>query len=129
MSFTPVMQTTFNDEGNCLSACIASLYDVPIDDIPMFADNESQWVFAMSDWFKKRFGKYVTIIRLDDIRSRNLFQNSYMIACIDTINPKAKRHAVIVKGDHIIFDPMHGEILEEITSDMMIEYIIIGSIV
>ena len=32
----PVMQTQFNLQGNCLSACIASLLELTIEEVPNF---------------------------------------------------------------------------------------------
>lgn len=45
----PVTQTLFGDgedgsrPGNCLQACIASIFELPLDDVPHFVEFKSQW--------------------------------------------------------------------------------------
>ncbi len=46
----PVMQTTLGeDKGNCMSACIASMLEMPIREVPTFLDKET-WVRDLNDW-------------------------------------------------------------------------------
>lgn len=53
----PVNQTIFKDEqgrGNCLQACIASLLELPLEDVPHFTAMGEEWWFNMRDWFAER---------------------------------------------------------------------------
>lgn len=54
----PVDQTTFGAPGgNCLSACIASLLHLPIEEVPYFMSNDingTAWVQKLSEWLKLR---------------------------------------------------------------------------
>ena len=54
----PVMQTVFGyPHGNCMAACVASLLELPIEDIPVIAAVETfndQW----DEWLRERgFGR------------------------------------------------------------------------
>lgn len=47
--YKPTMQTKFGYEGNCLSAVIATLFDVDLKDIPNFAnDGDEEWLHSLS---------------------------------------------------------------------------------
>ena len=60
MNLRPVDQTTFGwwrppyQPGNCLSACLATILDLSIDDVPNFIDlsdtNDSQWRDRLNAW-------------------------------------------------------------------------------
>ncbi len=51
---TPVDQTTFGHPGgNCFSACIASVLELELDDVPYFMDVED-WFDKFTKWLKPR---------------------------------------------------------------------------
>lgn len=56
---TPVDQTTFGDgrngtePGDCFRACVASVLDVPIGEVPNFVA-EAAWFRALLDWLAPR---------------------------------------------------------------------------
>jgi hypothetical protein len=50
---TPVFQTLFGgDEGNCLPACVASILELGIGDVPNFCagQDDGSWFDRLSDW-------------------------------------------------------------------------------
>ena len=50
---TPVDQTTFAAEGNCFSACVASILDLPIERVPWFmgpVENGKGWWDRFCAW-------------------------------------------------------------------------------
>jgi hypothetical protein len=54
---TPQKQTIFTDEknginGNCFTACIASLFDLPIDQVPHFSSHGENWFKVFYDFLK-----------------------------------------------------------------------------
>lgn len=53
---TPVKQTIFgNLKGNCFPACIASILDLPLPDVPHFCDNNNQnWYVDTAAWSDSR---------------------------------------------------------------------------
>lgn len=52
----PVMQTLFGKgKGNCYAACIASILEIPIEDVPNFcAQSQYNWHKAVADWMSVR---------------------------------------------------------------------------
>jgi hypothetical protein len=72
----PVMQTIVaRNQGNCWSACIASLLELPIEEVPPFVkDGGENFLQLAQDWLGKR-GLFILRIRMpkeiltgDDIR-------------------------------------------------------------
>lgn len=48
------MQTTFGEEeGNCMSACVASLLELPIEEVPSFLSKE-RWELDLNIWLAPR---------------------------------------------------------------------------
>lgn len=45
---TPVTQDKFGLEGNCMAACIASIFDLPLSEVPNFAEGNGN-----GQWFAK----------------------------------------------------------------------------
>jgi hypothetical protein len=58
----PVDQTTFGDgsdggseRGNCLAACVASLLEIPLEDVPNFCalgSGDGRWFKNLNDWLR-----------------------------------------------------------------------------
>ena len=126
--YNPTKQTKFGKNGNCLSAVIATLFDVEIGDIPLFADDEEYWVFELSKWFSKKFGKFVCPVKLASQEDLFVFCESLIITCINSPNPDVERHAVITKGNNVVFDPMVGECCYQLTEGMDATFIVIGDL-
>src|SRR5690348_7121769 len=60
----PVTQTITGEQGNCFTACLASILELPIRAVPNFAKltNSDEEFFAMVDeWLATRGLKYSTI--------------------------------------------------------------------
>jgi hypothetical protein len=51
----PVPQTVFGwPGGNCFSACVASVLELPIDDVPNFMLSRDSWFEAACQWLNAR---------------------------------------------------------------------------
>lgn len=107
--YKPTLQTTYGEEGNCLAACIATLYPVSIDEVPFYLDVDEKWVFNLSEWFGIKLNKFLITVRLQEKQHLDLFNGSLIIASIRSPNPVVERHAVITCRDKVVFDPMLGE--------------------
>lgn len=56
---TPVHQTSFYPQGNCYAACVASILDLPLSDVPDFVHDESggvreRWEEFTATWMAER---------------------------------------------------------------------------
>lgn len=126
MRFT--LQTKFGQNGNCVQACVATLFGLEISDIPEFEQDDNEWCFKFSDWLRDRLGKFLMTVELNDESHIKLLSDSYCLSSINSPHPLVDRHAVITKGDRIIFDPMEGEVDKPVEWDENPVFYIIGDI-
>lgn len=96
----PVDQTV-NDgiAGNCLSACVASILELSIEDVPSFHDLD--WRERWAAWADERG---VTIRCLGTTSDRAL-SVGYWIGFVASPNWPGKRHAVVMRGLELAHDP------------------------
>lgn len=104
---TPVDQTEFGPfRGNCLSACVASLLDLPISEVPTFTDRHAEggvdWVNGLATWLDAR-GWGLVIVPW--AKQHFLIRSGYVIACGQPRSPcdpdengNPTMHAVIAKA-------------------------------
>ncbi len=110
---TPQKQTKIDDLddkgrhiGNCLSACVASLYDMPLDEVPWFITYKKK-AYDILHRFSKENGYmfYGTI----DNPTKGQLQNHKGIDGYSIVGGKSPRgnwrHAVIYKNGEPFFDP------------------------
>lgn len=91
----PVDQTTFGmPGGNCWSACVASLLELPIEDVPYFLDD---WPEKFNRWIEARGFYAVTIA------DERFVPGGYCI--IGGHSPRGIPHAVVGCRDRIVHDP------------------------
>ena len=105
----PVDQTTFGfPGGNCFSACVASLLELPIDEVPYFMgdsleDDGGAWFERFLAWLKPR-NLYAVCFKLGD---------SWRPAGLHILSGKSPRelantralHSVVALGDEVLPDP------------------------
>lgn len=104
-----VDQTVFGfPGGNCFSACVASLLEIPLDEVPYFMGESlgldgGAWWERFGEWLKPR-GFYAMCFELkNEWRPQGL--------CIlsgksprELANPHAL-HSVVADGDRVVHDP------------------------
>jgi hypothetical protein len=122
----PILQNKFGDEGNCLAACISSLFGCPIGEVPFYENDDSEWQIKLSKWFSKQFNKFIILARFDDNGVFDMVCDSLLITLIDSPNPNVERHAVITQNSRIIFDPMIGFVDEPLKKSQNPSFMIIG---
>jgi hypothetical protein len=103
---TPVDQTTFGHPGgNCFSACVASLLDLSISDVPYFMgsddDPKGAWAERLDNWLRPR-GLYALHFEGDPTIEDYPTMPGYYI-----LNVKSPRgdHAVVARGKQMVHDP------------------------
>lgn len=93
----PVDQTTYGShDGNCLSACLASILEVPIDDVPLFLG--AYWDDFLP-WLKDR-GLWVSLYKAEDY-----VPPGYSIAAGPSKRFAGKLHACVAFNGMIVHDP------------------------
>lgn len=100
----PVDQTTFGHPGgNCFSACIASLLELPIEEVPYFmdeSDGRAPWDEQLDAWLETR-GFYALHFNIQD-PARMLWPKGYYIQVGKS--PRGD-HAVVARRSDMVHDP------------------------
>lgn len=99
----PVDQTTFGAPGgNCLSACVASILDLPIEEVPYFMSDRFNpqgvdWVRKLNSWLRPRGYRCHVFVR-------DIMIPEYHIA--HGVSPRGVgTHAVVARGNRMVHDP------------------------
>jgi hypothetical protein len=115
----PQDQTTFGDIGNCMSACIASILEIPVSDVPNFCCVKEHPEFD-PNWFCN-MGNNFLMPRGYKPRFRKCPQG-YSVAM--GMGPRGHRHSCVALNGEIVFDPHPDRLgLETITEYMILEKI------
>lgn len=100
-----VHQTEFGSNGNCMSACFASLLKLPIEAVPNFFtiaghDNEKWWA-AIRQWLKK-FGLGIMTLQINDERWLEQQDGIFIVSGQST---RGLFHATLWQNGKMIHDP------------------------
>lgn len=89
--------------GNCFRACIASLLEIPIDEVPNFnAEPVKDWHMRYAAWLNKR-GLGVCHLGTPAFLTVAGVKDAYFI--VSGKSPRGIDHAVIYKGPKMVHDP------------------------
>ena len=96
-----VFQTKFGKpDGNCFAACLASILELPIEEIPDYKQPEGRWFRNYRKWIKQ-YGLDLLII--EDISHEDFIPD---VCCIVSgTSPRGLMHAVVYQGTEMIHDP------------------------
>lgn len=97
-------QTTFGmPGGNCFSACLASLLDISIEDVPYFNDPPAhRWFLRAQAWLRPQ-GLYIVTYSFGHGFAPD---GLHILGGHSPRDPEhAWLHAVIAEGDRIVHDP------------------------
>lgn len=106
----PVYQTQFggseapaSEQGNCLAACLASIFEYSLTDVPDFGLylNDGTWYKVLQDWLRPRNLELIVITATGDHPT-----GIHILAVKSTTlkNPD-DGHVVVVHGNTVIHDP------------------------
>ena len=100
-------QTIFDvGKGNCFAACIASILEIPINDVIHFPNGDcSNWREIINDWLKEKDMFFIDLILPGDMRDEQIKYWGYHIIMGDSPRCGDIRHAVVGYKGEIIFDP------------------------
>ena len=102
----PIDQTITGSRGNCFSACLASLLEIPIESVPLFLSEigdrtRFDWANRLDQWLAN-FGLYALHFASTS-GAPNVMPASLHI--MTGISPRGRPHAVIGKAGRIVHDP------------------------
>ena len=97
-----VLQPT---QDSCTAACIASIFEIPIKDVPILPDDDT-WIDALNVWLDQ-FGLYSFAITFAIKEHRDVLRG-YSLGGIKSKNSAGKNHCVVCHNGKIVWDPLHG---------------------
>lgn len=110
----PVTQTIFNaTRGNCFAACLASLLEVNIEEVPNIHDmGEEDWFYPLNAWLQQSHGMVLLMLQADAYASKVWFPDGIpFIASCET--QFGWRHAVVMAYEGMktktLHDPFPGK--------------------
>lgn len=102
----PVFQSTFGfPKGDCFSAVLASILEVPLEIVPRFCDHpDEDWTPLINDWLRPR-GLYYVVFQWNDYLNEIIVGNGGIYE-LSGRSPRGDHyHAVVGLGGLIIHDP------------------------
>lgn len=106
-----VYQTKFGTDknepeklGDCLLACIASILEIDIKEVPNFSNNEF-WMLKYNQWLKKKYDLYIVWMSFENIHDCTKYIHGYHIITGKSRNYPKVRHAIVGKNGDPWFDP------------------------
>lgn len=110
----PVVQSIVGDGkdgrpyGDCIRACVASIFELPIEQVPHFAAAEGNaWPRALARWLKP----FHLAADRDDYREQpsrdwpRRMYDGWWIASVVSENIEGATHAVVMHEDKVVHDP------------------------
>lgn len=100
----PVEQTILTPpDGNCMAACIASILELPLDEVPNYYGDG--WYERFQDWFHER-GYCLISWDHSDSEGHATAVKRIGYAILNAQSPRGKYgHAVVTYGGTIVWDP------------------------
>lgn len=104
---TPVKQTIEGENGNCFTACVASLFDKPLSDVPNFIEFGVNWWGEFTRFVLDQGGEVEGLIKPRNYPSDELWNefDGYMIVGGGSPRGISNGHAVIYRYGEPFFDP------------------------
>jgi len=92
----PVMQTRTGKQGNCFSACMASILELGIHEVPRALAGPDQYQAAKD--FLRPLGYTYERVPITDVKPVGLH-------LIEGVSPRGGMHAVVGRDGRMIHDP------------------------
>lgn len=109
----PTKQTVLHDpanglHGNCLSAVLASLLHLPIDEVPLFVTPDT-WVKDLNAWLRPFGLAYCMVEYFECHIDAYGIEGMWHEVSGNTIRSKDVMHACVAKDGEFVFDPHPDE--------------------
>ena len=112
----PLMQTRFGEEGNCFAACVASILEVSIDEVPWLEDPENwqDYSLRLNNYLKERHDLKLFAFGFESITSHfpDALTDGYYI--VSGKIHGGLEHSVVHKNGELVHDsnPKKNKIIE-----------------
>ena len=99
----PVTQTRTGAQGNCFEACMASLLEVPLSEVPDFG-RDDVFLEKVAGFLEPHGLLYVQIAPHDDVLGV-MMKRGDIFHTIEGRSPRGGQHAVVGCNGHVVHDP------------------------
>lgn len=121
------------EKGTCMQAAVASLYELPLDKVPLFEGKEQNWAVELFNFMKSQHpeGKLplwkerstteqmLTLVRED----KGI--NGYFFAIVPSQTFEGVTHAVVVDENlKVVHDPNPNRLAEKLTPDDILDVVL-----
>lgn len=94
-----IMQTSFGEKGNCFNACVASILEIPIDELPDYSQ-WACWHYKYQQFLRNNYNYgMVTILN----KGTNLLTD--LIVIVSGPGPRGLVHSVLYRNGDLLHDP------------------------
>ena len=94
------------ESGDCMSASLASLLHLSIDEVPVFSGPD--WLTDINKWLSKFGLAYIILSDFQDYEHTNGIKGCYHTVCGPSISKEANHMCVGLDGEPV-FDPYPSE--------------------
>lgn len=104
----PVMQTVIGTSGNCMSACLASILELPLEAVPNFCevgDDDAAWWNACRAFLRKYGLGIITLTFEDPAQWVTLGLDGYHIVAGPSPRLEGMHHATVWYNGQMVHDP------------------------
>lgn len=91
----PVFQTRFGKEGNCWAACLASLFEVPLEEVDHCSGNHEDWLQNTTKWLAARGWYYLELTFPRDGQIKCTAPPDGQLLICGCVTERGLNHAVI----------------------------------
>ncbi len=100
----PTDQTRYGERGNCFSACIASLLEIPIEIVPNFiSERHDVPQSALLNQWLAPLNLHALYCETDIMHPEHAVPDGFYI--LTGTSPRGRLHVVIAAGKEIVHDP------------------------
>ena len=104
----PVMQTSFGEDGNCFEACVASILEIPLEEVVKLNNkgtiNGKHWQVVFNEWLNKRgLWSFAAIFDGNHSITEILEHAGYSI--ISGYSSRSLMHSTVWLGSKMVHDP------------------------
>lgn len=98
-----VYQTIFSKpDGNCFNACLASILELSIKEVPCFHEPRGEWYNKYKEWLRQKYGfDLIAIINWDE----NKENYPHVYAIVSGSSPRGLAHSTVYFGLEMVHDP------------------------
>lgn len=98
-----VKQTVLGPKGNCMSACLASILELPIDAVPNFFDSgqtDQEWNDALTSWLRTHGLAIITLVATPEVLEKTKGN-----VIVSGPSLRGLTHATVWREGEMIWDP------------------------